>query len=143
MNKITLIGNLTRDPELRTTPSGVSVCTLSVAVNRRFAKDEKGEPITDFFNVNTWRGLAENCAKYLLKGKKVAVIGEVSVRTYETKDGKFGASLEVQADEVEFLSPRSQGGEHSDSGSRYSPQEPSDYKAPDGFVDIEDDELPF
>ncbi|NLB61508.1 MAG: single-stranded DNA-binding protein [Clostridiales bacterium] len=142
MNKIMLIGNLTRDPELRTTPNGVSVCSITIAVNRRFAKDEKGEAVTDFFRVTAWRGLGENCAKYLSKGKKIAVIGEVSIRTYETKDGKTGASLEVQAEDIEFLTPRSQG-EHGDSGARYSPQDQSEYKAPDGFVDIEDDELPF
>ncbi|HHT87329.1 MAG TPA: single-stranded DNA-binding protein [Clostridiales bacterium] len=143
MNKIILIGNLTRDPELRTTPSGVPVCSFTIAVNRRFGKDEQGESITDYFRITAWRGLAENCAKFLSKGRKVAVTGEVSVRTYETKDGKFGASLEVQAGEIEFLSPRQQDGEYNDSSERYSPQEPSDYKASDGFVDVDDDELPF
>ena len=109
MNKLTIIGNLTADPELRTIPSGVNVCTFTVAVNRRYSSS-KEERQTDFFRVAAWRQLGENCARYLTKGKKVAVIGEVSARAFEGKDGSLRASLEVTADEVEFLSPREQGG---------------------------------
>ena len=108
MNKLTIIGNLTADPELRTIPSGVNVCTFTVAVNRRYSSS-KEERQTDFFRVAAWRQLGENCARYLTKGKKVAVVGEVSARAYEGKDGSIRASLEVTADEVEFLSPREQG----------------------------------
>ena len=107
MNKLTIIGNLTADPELRTIPSGVSVCTFTVAVNRRSGKDDRQ---TDFFRVAAWRQLGETCSKYLSKGRKVCVIGEVSARAYEGKDGTLRASLEVTADEVEFLSPRDSGG---------------------------------
>jgi len=109
MNKLTIIGNLTADPELRTIPSGVNVCTFTVAVNRRYSSS-KEERQTDYFRVAAWRQLGENCARYLTKGKKVAVMGEVSARAYEGKDGSIRASLEVTADEVEFLSPREQSG---------------------------------
>ena len=115
MNKLTIIGNLTADPELRTIPSGVNVCTFTVAVNRRYSSN-KEERQTDFFRVAAWRQLGENCARYLTKGKKVAVIGEVSARAFESKDGTLRASLEVTADEVEFLSPREQGGYQQSSG---------------------------
>lgn len=107
MQKIIFIGNLTSEPELRTTPNGINVCTFTVAVNRRRGKE--GEQTADFFRVAAWRGLGESCGKYLSKGKKVAITGEVSARAYEAKDGSLRASLEVNADEVEFLSPREQG----------------------------------
>ena len=106
MNKLTIIGNLTADPELRTIPSGVSVCTFTVAVNRRGNKEDRQ---TDFFRVAAWRQLGETCSRYLSKGRKVCVIGEVTARAYEGKDGTLRASLEVTADEVEFLSPRTEG----------------------------------
>lgn len=107
MNKITLIGNLTKDPEIRTTPNGVSVCSFTIAVNRRF-KDSAGESVTDFFRINAWRTLGEICGKSLSKGKKVAVLGELNARTYESKQGKTMMSLDVNADEIEFLSPKDQ-----------------------------------
>lgn len=108
MNKLYIIGNLTNDPELRTTPNGVSVCTMTVAVNRRFAS-ANGERQTDFFRVTAWRQLGENCARFLTKGRKVAVVGEVTARAYESKDGSGPrASLEVTADEIEFLTPKDQ-----------------------------------
>lgn len=106
MNKLTIIGNLTADPELRTIPSGVSVCTFTVAVNRRSGKEDRQ---TDFFRVAAWRQLGETCSRYLSKGRKVCVIGEVTARAYEGKDGTLRASLEVTADEVEFLTPRAEG----------------------------------
>lgn len=105
MNKLTIIGNLTRDPELRTVSSGISVCDFTVAVNRRGS--QKGE--TDYFRVTAWRGLADNCAKYLAKGRKVCVIGPVSGAAYQANDGSTRMSLEVTAEDVEFLSPRSEG----------------------------------
>jgi single-strand DNA-binding protein len=100
MNKIFIIGNLVRDPELRTTPSGVPVCTFTIAVNGRKPDD------TQFFRITTWRQTAENCQRFLAKGRKVAVAGAVSLNTYTAKDGTTKASLEVNADEVEFLTPR-------------------------------------
>lgn len=104
MNKVTIIGNLTKAPELRTTTAGVTVCGFTVAVNRPKTQGNQ-DPGADFFNVNAWRGLGETCAKYLDKGKKVCVIGRVSLRTWENED-RHGASLEVLAEDVEFLSPR-------------------------------------
>ena len=104
MNKLTIIGNLTRDPELRTTPNGVNVCSFSVAVNRKNRRD--GESEADFFEVTAWRERGEMCAKYLSKGKKVCVIGAVSVETYTGTDGTTRAKLKVTAEEVEFLSPK-------------------------------------
>ena len=105
MNKITLIGNLTADPERRSTPSGTTVSTFNIAVDRRFAQ-QNGERITDYFRINAWSKLGDSCATYLVKGKKVAVIGELQARTYEAKDGTTRMSLDVRADEIEFLSPK-------------------------------------
>ena len=117
MKKIVLIGNLCRDPELRTTQSGVSVCTFSVAVNRRRSA-EAGQPEADFFRITTWRQTAEHCAKYLAKGRKVAVSGDISLNQYKDANGLPRYSLEVQADEVEFLTPRS---DADDTGLEYNP----------------------
>lgn len=132
MNKITLIGNLTHDVEVRSTPNGVTVATFTIAVDRKFAGQDGKRP-TDFFKINAWRQLGESCARYLAKGRKVAVIGELQARTYEAKDGTTRMSLDVQADEVEFLSPR----EKNDSG--YQPSEPS----PDGFTNVDASDCPF
>ena len=104
MNKITIIGNLTKNPELRSTQDGTPVCGFTVAVNRTKTKNNP-DPGADYFNVNAWRGLGENCAKYLEKGRKVCVVGRVSLRTWEKED-KHGASLEVLAEDVEFLTSR-------------------------------------
>ena len=106
MNKLTIIGNLTGDPELRTTQERKSVCNFNVAVNRR--RSGNGQPEADFFRVSAWEGLGENCSKYLAKGRKVAVVGPVSCRAYQTQKGESRASLEVLAQEVEFLSPRAE-----------------------------------
>lgn len=105
MNKIELIGNLTRDPELTQTAGGIAYCKFSIAVNRRY-KDENGENIVDFFPVTTWRGIAENVVKYCRKGNKVAVIGSLETRSYNDKDGKAVKVFEVNAEEVEFLTAR-------------------------------------
>lgn len=104
MNKLTIIGNLTADPELRSTPSGKNVCNFSVAVNRKVKVE--GQPDADFFRVSAWNKLGESCGKYLSKGKKVAVIGSVSLRTYTAQNGETRASMEVNADDVEFLTPK-------------------------------------
>lgn len=104
MNKLVIIGNLSRDPELRTTATGLSVCTFTVAVNKR--KAQEGQPDADFFRVTAWRQLGENCAKYLSKGRKVCVVGPVSISTYTGNDGKTRANMEVTADDVEFLTPK-------------------------------------
>ena len=108
MNKIFLIGNLTRDPELSETQSGIAVCRFAIAVNRRRTGD--GEPQTDFFNVTAGRGLADSVARYCKKGNKVAVTGSVQIRTYEGNDGVKRTSVDVVAEDVEFLTPRPQDG---------------------------------
>lgn len=108
MNKVYIIGNLTRDPELRTTQSGKYVCTFTVAVNRRQKGDAQA---ADFFRVSAWNQLGENCQRFLAKGRKVAVVGSVSVNAYTTQNGENRASLEVFAQDVEFLSPNTEQGQ--------------------------------
>ena len=135
MNKITIIGNLTRDPELRTVGSGISVCDFTVAVNRR--RTGEGQQEADFFRVTAWRQLGENCAKYLAKGRKVCVVGPVSVRTYQTQQGETRAQLEVTADDIEFLSPRDQAEE------QYQAQERKAIQREAQFTPISGEDLPF
>lgn len=107
MNKVFLIGNLTRDPEQTQTPSGVAVCKFSIAVSRDF-KDSDGNRETDFFNITVWRGRAETCGKYLKKGNKVGIVGRIQNRSYETKEGDKRTVTEIIADEVEFLTPKAE-----------------------------------
>ena len=127
MNKLVLTGNLTRSPELRSTPNGIPVCTFTIAVNGR-----KSDDPTAYFRITVWRQLAEICNRYLAKGKKVFVSGPVSVSTYTAKDGSTKASLEVTAEDVEFLSPAGTGAEN------------ATVDAQAGFVKVDDgEELPF
>lgn len=143
MNKLFIIGNLTRDPELRSTRDGISVCTFTVAVNRRVRSAEAGQPEADFFRVTAWRALGENCAKYLTKGRKVGVVGAVSCQTYTGNDGNTRASLEVTADDVEFLSPRGEGGEAPAPAPRAMQAAAPAAPQSNGFVQVDEDELPF
>ena len=108
MNKVFLIGNLTKDPELSTTTSGVSVARFSIAVSRRYTNAE-GERETDFLNIVAWRGLADTCHRYLRKGSKVAVTGSIQVRNYDAQDGSKRFVTEIVADEVEFVGAKPQG----------------------------------
>ena len=127
MNKIVIIGNLTGAPELRVTQSGVSVCQFTVAVNGK-RKDDGAT----FFRVTAWRALGETCHKYLDRGRKVMVCGAVSASAYTGRDGKPRASLEVTAEDVEFLSSAS-----GDSQQQSAPEA-------NGFTPIDDgNELPF
>ena len=143
MNKLTIIGNLTRDPELRTTSAGINVCDFTVAVNRRGRRDaQNGQPEADFFRVSAWRERGELCAKYLAKGRKVCVIGPVSVRTYTGNDGTTRASLEVTADEVEFLSSRNDG-EAAGGFTAPAAAPAAEPQEAAGFTAVETDELPF
>ena len=105
MNKVFLIGNLTRDPELSETNSGVSVCRFGLAVNRRRAQGD-GEPQVDFFNVTAWRGTADNVARFCKKGSKVAVSGSIQIRNYEDNSGQKRTAVDIIANEVEFLNPK-------------------------------------
>lgn len=103
MNKVMLIGRLTKDPEFTTTANGISVCRFSLAVDRKFT-NENGEKEADFINIVVWRGLAENCNKYLRKGNKAGIVGSIQIRTYDAQDGSKRYATEIVADEVEFLS---------------------------------------
>ena len=137
MNKIAIIGNLTKDPELRSTQDGIPVCGFTVAVNRQKTKANP-DPGADFFNVNAWRGLGENCARYLAKGRKVAVTGRVSLRIWEKED-KHGASLEVLAEDVEFLSSRTDSDNTAATRTESAP-----HADPSGMTAVEPpDDLPF
>lgn len=107
MNRVILIGNLTKDPELTTTNSGISVCRFTLAVSRRFV-GASGERETDFLNIVAWRSQAENCSKYLKKGSKCAVVGAIQTRSYDAQDGTKRYVTEVVASEVEFLSAKDQ-----------------------------------
>ncbi len=105
MNKCILIGNLTKDPEITTTSNGVSVCRFTLAVTRRFANSE-GERDTDFISIVAWRALADNCHKFIKKGSKVAVVGNIQSRSYDATDGTKRYVTEIVAEEVEFLNTR-------------------------------------
>lgn len=127
MNKVILIGNLTKDPEVRTTNNGTYVTTFSIAVNRKY-KAHDGSQITDFFDIVAWRQLAELCGKYLEKGRKIGIVGELQTRSYESKDGTKRYVTEIVASEVEFLTPKG------------SVQGTVDAE---GFTDVDDQDLPF
>ncbi|MDD4110531.1 MAG: single-stranded DNA-binding protein [Clostridia bacterium] len=108
MNKVILVGNLTKDPELTTTNNGIAVCRFTLAVSRRFI-GANGEREADFLNIVVWRAQAENCNKYLKKGSKCGVVGSVQSRSYEAQDGTKKYITEIVADEVEFLSTKNSG----------------------------------
>jgi len=152
MNKIILIGNLTRDPELRTTPNGYTVCDFTIAVNNRAARRQNDgaqqQEDAQFFRITAWRQLGENCAKYLAKGRKVFVSGPLTARTFQGNDGTTRVSLEVTADDVEFLTSRADseamsGGAPYNAGYRSAPAAPSVTAQNNGFTAVETDELPF
>ena len=138
MNKCILVGNLTRDPELKQTSSGISVCTFSIAVNRNFT-NSNGDREADFLNIVTWRNLAENCGKYLAKGRKVAVCGQIQTRSYDDKDGNKRYITEIVADDVEFINTGagSEGGAPREEKPAHKSTPVSELKP------IEDDGLPF
>ena len=128
MNKVILIGNLTKKPELSTTPNNISVCKFTVAVQRRFKKDE-----CDFLPIICWRGVAENCGKYLKKGSKVGISGAIQTRNYDAKDGTKRYVTEIIADEVDFLSSKNS----------VEQTEPAPTEKPSKLTPMEDVELPF
>lgn len=131
LNRVILIGRLTRDPELRYTPSGVPVAHFSLAVDRNFT-NQQGERETDFIDIVVWRKLAETISNHLTKGRLVAVQGRLQVRSYETQDGQKRRVSEVVADQVAFLDrPPGQGGQ--------TPEPFGDLGSEDGA----DDEVPF
>ena len=103
-NRVILVGRLTAKPELRTTQSGIAVATFTIAVERRY-KNANGDKEVDFIDIVTWRGIAENCAKYLDKGSAVVISGSLQIRNYEDKNGNKRKAAEVVADEVRFITP--------------------------------------
>jgi len=111
MNKVFLIGNLTKDPEVASTTNGNKFCRFTLAVSRNYSKDGKKE--TDFLPIVVWRQQADNCAKFLKKGSKAAISGSIQTRTYEA-DGKRNYVTEIAADEVQFLSTKNENGEDAD-----------------------------
>ena len=136
MNKIILIGNLTRDPESRTTPSGHTVCNFDIAVNDR----RGGQENTMYFRIAAWDRTGESCQRYLSKGRKVFVAGPLSARTYQANDGTTRVSLEVNANDVEFLSSRN---DDQAGGYTPAPSAPAPMAQSNGFTAVETDELPF
>lgn len=145
MNKLHVIGRVVHTPEVKTTGSGVKVCSFSVAVKRRF-KDASGEYQTDFFDVQAWRTLAELCEKYLEKGKLASICGAMQSRTYE-KDGVKRKVWELVADEVEFLSPKGEGttGVNPDQqqGKAVPKSNTNGFDPASQYTQVEDEELPF
>ena len=142
MNKVMLVGNLTADPEMRSTSSGISVCSFRVAVSRRF-KDADGNQQTDFVPVVAWRQLADLCGRYLSKGRKVGVVGSLQSRSYEDKQGNRRTAYEVVADEVEFLTPRGESGAAPSFSPGEMSQDDSSFGDVSGFADLDDSSLPF
>jgi single-strand DNA-binding protein len=142
---VTLVGNLTRDPELRQTPQGTSVCTLGVAVNSSY-KDSSGQWVEkpNFFDVIVWGAQGENCARYLSKGRQVGVDGRLDQRSWEASDGSKRSKVEVIADTVMFLGGQGEGGSGGRSG--YAAPEQKAPAADSDFKDIDfggEDDIPF
>ena len=143
MTKVFLIGNLTRDPELTETPGGIPVCRFSVAVNRRVNNGGEWQDATDFFNVTAWRKLGETVARFTKKGNKVAVSGDLQIRQYEGNDGIKRTSVDVIAQDVEFLTPKSAtgGDDFYDAPASSAPAQPKRKPTLQSFDD--DGDIPF
>lgn len=146
MNKVILIGRLTRDPEVRYTQSGVPVATFTLAVDRRFAKRDAndGQPTADFIPIVCWRKLAEICGNNLVKGRRVGVEGRMQVRNYDAQDGSKRYITEVIANEVEFLDSKgsapADGGAHP--GGVHDAPPAASGGGPMGQA-IDDEDIPF
>jgi single-strand DNA-binding protein len=147
INRVILTGNLTRDPELRSTPGGMSVCSLRIATNSSL-KDESGQWVDkpNYFSVTVWGAQGENCSKFLEKGRPVAIDGRLDWREYTDKDGNKREAIEIVADRVQFLGSRD-GGE-AGNGSRFTPQsdvpaDTSDFGTAPVGAGQSDDDIPF
>jgi len=140
INRVVLVGNLTRDPELRHTPSGMSVCSLRIAVNSR-RKDESGQWVEkpNYFSITVWGNQGESCAQYLSKGRPVAVDGRLDWREYE-KDGVKREAIEIVADSVQFLGSRQDG--EGGGAPQYVPAGATS-QADDFSTSATDDDIPF
>ncbi|OGX61727.1 MAG: single-stranded DNA-binding protein [Paenibacillus sp. RIFOXYA1_FULL_44_5] len=149
LNRVILIGRLTKDPEMRYTPAGVAVTQFTLAVDRPFSNNS-GEKEADFLNIVTWRQLAETCANYLRKGRLTAVEGRIQIRNYDNNEGKRVYVTEIVADNVRFLESMGNRDQSGDSNSARSGNTTRTQKsnqdpfADDGKpIDISDDDLPF
>ena len=138
MNQFIGIGRVTAKPELQQTPNGVNVCKFTLAINRPY--QQNGNTQADFLNVVAWRTLAENCSKFLDKGKQCAVRGSVQVRSYEDNNGNKRYVTEIIADGVEFLGSKSES-TNNDYGT--PPPEKKTRPAMDELEEIDDGDLPF
>ena len=139
-NKVILIGNLTADPEVKVTTSGVSVCTFNIAVNRKFAKD--GEQTCDFITVQAWRQTAEFVSRYFTKGKPILVCGQIQTRNFTDKQGNKRTATEVVADEVSFVGNNENATEAKPAPSAYTPSVYSPSQSQ--FEEVPNDgDLPF
>lgn len=127
MNKVIMVGNLVADPEFRTTNSGISQCSMRIAVQRRFAKAQ-GERESDFFQVVCFRQTADFAHKYLAKGRKIAVEGSLQTRSYDAQDGSKRYVTEIIADNLEFCDKAPEAASAAKQG---------------GFTEVDDDQLPF
>jgi single-strand DNA-binding protein len=146
LNRVCITGNLTRDPELRTTSGGTSVCSLRVAVNTRRKDGQTGEwtEKPNYFDVTVWGVQGENCAQYLSKGRPIAVDGRLEWREWEDKSGNKRQSVDIIADSVQFLGSR-EGGEN---GGRFTPQsdvpaDTADFAQAPAGAGGSDDDIPF
>jgi single-strand DNA-binding protein len=141
MNRAVIIGNLTKDPELKKTPQEISVCNFTVAVGRGFG-DKKD---VDYIPVVTWRGLADNCMKFLAKGRKVGISGRIQTRSYDDNNGQRRYITEIVADDVEFLTPKGEGGGYSRSQNVSPPPDDTGLfgDGPDDFEPLDDEQMPF
>lgn len=137
MNSLTIIGNVTRTPETAATPTGKRVCNFTVAVNRRGG----GTDAVDYFRVTAWENMGDNCARYLDKGRKVGVRGPVTARAYVANDGSPRATMEITAQEVEFLSSKDNQGDSYDQQERQAIQQETAQNQ--GFTAVNTDDLPF
>ena len=145
MNKVLLVGNLTKDPELTTTTNGISVCRFSIAVSRRYV-GASGERETDFINIVVWRGQAENCHKYLKKGSKCGIVGTLQTRSYDAQDGSKRYVTEVSVDNVEFVGRKSGGDGEPTEKSKFDDEPKTSSNSGNKiakFEPIDDDDLPF
>jgi single-strand DNA-binding protein len=149
-NKVILIGNMTADPELKQTAGGTSVCSFSIAVNRRFSKSEQAQQTVDFINIVTWRQSAEFVSRYFKKGNPILVCGQLQTRTWTDNQGQKRYATEVIADEVSFVASANQNGAPMQGGQGAS-YTPDAYGAPSfnsagsaNFEEIPSDgDLPF
>ena len=140
MNKVFLIGNLTRDPELRETPSGVAMCRFAIAVNRNYSSGD-GERQTDFFECTAWRGMAETIARYTKKGKKISIVGSIQLRNYEDNQGVKRTAVDIVVQDCEFLSPRDENDSFDDVAD--APRASAPKKKPTLQAMDDDSDIPF